>query len=93
MNEQIAEALGILQEECAEVIQEVSKIRRFGLNSISHHTGVSHGTTLEMEIGDLLCLVDYLVDKEIITEFGLELAKKEKQFKLMKWSKLYDEQT
>jgi hypothetical protein len=29
----IEEALGILQEECAEVIVEVSKIRRFGLDS------------------------------------------------------------
>jgi NTP pyrophosphatase (non-canonical NTP hydrolase) len=86
----ILEALGILQEECAEVIQEVSKIRRFGIESISHHTGVSHATTLEMEIGDMLCLIDYLIDREVISLNGLELAKRAKQEKLTKWSKIYE---
>jgi NTP pyrophosphatase (non-canonical NTP hydrolase) len=91
MNEKIAEALGILQEECAEVIQEVSKIRRFGIDTISHKSGVSHATMLEMELGDVLCLVDYLVEKDIIGQEGLTQAKRNKQIKLEKWSKIYEQ--
>ena len=90
MNDQIAEALGILQEECAEVIQEVSKIRRFGLDELSHHTNVSHRATLEMEIGDMLCLIDYLIEKQILDPTQLGLAKRNKQAKLKKWSKIYE---
>jgi NTP pyrophosphatase (non-canonical NTP hydrolase) len=88
--DKVLESLGILQEECAEVIQEISKIRRFGIDSVSHHTGASHAATLEMEIGDVLCLVDYLVEKEVISLNGLEVAKKAKKTKLQKWSKIYE---
>jgi NTP pyrophosphatase (non-canonical NTP hydrolase) len=90
MNEKIAEALGILQEECAEVIQEVSKIRRFGLDELSHHTKESHRSTLEMEVGDVLCLIDYLIEKQILDPTRLGLAKRNKQTKLKKWSKIYE---
>lgn len=90
MNDKVEEALGILQEECAEVIVEVSKIRRFGLHERSHHTGFSHRATLEMEVGDLLCLVDYLIEKEVLNADNLAAAKKAKQTKLQKWSKIYE---
>jgi NTP pyrophosphatase (non-canonical NTP hydrolase) len=91
MNEKIAEALGILQEECAEVIQEVSKIRRFGIDTVSYKSGVSHATMLEMELGDVLCLVDYLIEKNIVDQAGLTQAKRNKQIKLEKWSKIYEQ--
>ena len=42
MNSKTEETLGILQEECAEVIVEVSKIRRFGLDTVHHKTGENH---------------------------------------------------
>jgi len=89
MNDQVAEALGILQEECAEVIQEVSKIRRFGLDTLSHKSGHKHSLMLEMELGDVLCLIDYLVENQIVDHNGLMEAKKNKQLKLKKWSKIY----
>lgn len=91
MNEKIAEALGILQEECAEVIQEVSKIRRFGIDTVSYKSGVSHATMLEMELGDVLCLVDYLIEKNIVDQTGLTQAKRNKQIKLEKWSRIYEQ--
>ena len=34
MTDKVNEILDILQEECAEVIQSVSKCRRFGLDSV-----------------------------------------------------------
>lgn len=90
MNDKTEEALGILQEECAEVIVEVSKIRRFGLNTQHYKTGQPHREMLETEIGDVLALVDILKDQCIITEEGLTKAVQAKKDKLKKWSKLYE---
>lgn len=85
------EALGILQEECAEAIVEVSKIRRFGLASIHHKTGIKHQTMLEMELGDVLAMIDILVEQGIIDRNALEFATEEKKQKLQKWSSIYNE--
>ena len=87
----IQEALDLLQEECAEVIVEVSKCRRFGLGSTHYKTGLLHSAMLEQEIGDVLTLVDYLLDKGVVTQAGLDLAKHNKQIKLMKWSSIYEQ--
>ena len=86
----IQEALDLLQEECAEVIVEVSKCRRFGLESEHYKTGIQHKAMLEQEIGDVLVLVDYLVEQGVITTSGLELAKINKKVKLTTWSKIYE---
>ncbi len=90
MNEKIQEAMDILQEECAEVIVEVSKIRRFGLNTQHYKTGQLHREMLEQEIGDVLAMVDILKDQCIISEQGLAVAIQAKKDKLRKWSKLYE---
>ena len=86
---QIQEALGILQEECAEVIVEVSKCRRFGMNSISHKTGANHSAALEIEIGDVLAMIDILVDQNVLDRGSLELAVQNKKQKLKEWSTIY----
>ncbi len=83
------EALGILQEECAEVIVEVSKIRRFGTDSVHYKTGYKHAEMLEMEIGDVLAMIDILIEQQIIKRENLESAKNAKKEKLKKWSTLY----
>jgi NTP pyrophosphatase (non-canonical NTP hydrolase) len=90
MTPQVEEALGILQEECAEVIQEVSKIRRFGLDTAHYKTGLLHKTMLEIEVGDVLALVDILIEQGILTLEGLEIAKKNKKLKLKEWSNIYE---
>ena len=59
------EALIILQEECAEVIQAASKIYRFGIDN-EHKSGATQRANLEMEIGDMLALVDILVEQGVI---------------------------
>jgi NTP pyrophosphatase (non-canonical NTP hydrolase) len=83
------EALGILQEECAEVIVEVSKIRRFGLNSVSWKTNVPHNETLEMEVGDVLAMVDILLEQGVIKQSAIDAAKTAKKEKLKKFSNLF----
>lgn len=87
------EALGILQEECAEVIVEISKIRRFGIDTVHYKTGYRHSEMLEMEIGDVLAMVDILLEQQIISWENLELAKHAKKEKLKKWSNIYETQS
>lgn len=84
------EALDLLQEECGEVIVEVSKIRRFGLNSTHYKTGIRHGAMLETEIGDVLALIDILVEQGIIDTTAIDFAKEAKKEKLKQWSHIYE---
>ena len=90
MNDKIAEALGILQEECAEVIVEVSKIRRFGLDSVNLKSGVSHALMLAEEVGDVLAMIDILLEQGVLQQSVLDAAKQNKKDKLKKWSKIYE---
>jgi hypothetical protein len=90
MKRQTKEALGILQEECAEVIVEVSKCNRFGLESIHYKTGLKHSKMLELEVGDMLALVDILVEQGILDLAELEIAKANKKRKLEQWSTIYE---
>ena len=87
--EQIQETLDILQEECAEVIVEVSKCRRFGLTSKHYKTDLAHSEMLEVEIGDVLAMVDILLEQGVISQSNLDIAKKCKKEKLKKWSNIY----
>lgn len=50
LNEVQEEILTILQEECAEVIQAVSKVRRFG--------EARNLEQLEQEVADVLCMIN-----------------------------------
>lgn len=93
MNERIKEALNLLQEECAEVIVEASKCKRFGLNKLHYKTNVEHRAMLEQEIGDVLALVDVLMEEGVISHIGLIDAKIKKQEKLKEWSNLYENQS
>lgn len=90
MNSQIQETLDILQEECAEVIVEVSKCRRFGFDSLHYKTGIKHSDMLEMEIGDVLAMIDILLEQGVLNQTALDNAKANKKQKLRKWSKIYD---
>lgn len=56
------EYLGILQEECAEVIQIISKIRRFGIDSYNptENPDVTNKDLLNLEVADVLALVDII---------------------------------
>ena len=89
MNEDTREILLILQEECAEVTQAVSKCMRFGPDQIKpgkEYTNMQH---LGEELGDLLAMVELLTDQNVgIDKELLRKAKKKKFVKLKQWSNL-----
>jgi len=90
IDEKVSEVMDILQEECSEVIQAVSKIRRFGLDNshpTSSQTNIQH---LEEELGDVLAMVDLLQSLNMVTKYGLDNAKTAKIDKLKMWSKIFD---
>ena len=82
------EVMDILQEEAAEVIQAVSKIRRFGMDNGKHGTDQTNKEHLEEEIGDLLAMVDILLINNIVNWGNLHRAKRAKIEKLKKWSNI-----
>jgi NTP pyrophosphatase (non-canonical NTP hydrolase) len=55
------EVMAVLQEECAEVIQAVSKVNRFGLES--EWEGVTNKQSLITEIGDVIALIKVLIEE------------------------------
>jgi NTP pyrophosphatase (non-canonical NTP hydrolase) len=64
-----AEALALLAEECAEVIQVVTKIQRHGLQS--HHPSDQFTTNrdlLHKEVGDLLAALRIAEGQHILDE-------------------------
>ena len=89
MNDETKEILTILQEECAEVIVEVSKCFRFGPDQMMEGVDVTNIQRLQKELGDLQAMIELLVDNNVgITIQGLKEAKKAKFKKLKHWSNL-----
>ena len=79
----INEILDLLQEECAEVVQAVSKCRRFGLDEKREN--------LIQEIGDVTLLIGLLKAHGLYTDAELHKAETIKANKLTKWSKIYED--
>ncbi len=90
MDDKLHEIMNILSEECAEVIQAISKCHRFGLDNAKPGKPLTNAQHMEAEIGDLLAMVDLLKSKGIITEEGLVSSKQAKIEKLKKWSNIYE---
>jgi NTP pyrophosphatase (non-canonical NTP hydrolase) len=75
MNPREEELFGILQEEAAEVIQVVSKRRRFGVSE-------RNVKELEQELGDFIAVLKLLVEEGYIDLDKLEPAVLKKIAKL-----------
>ena len=89
MNEDTREILIILQEECAEVIVEISKCFRFGPDQMMEGMDVTNIKRLQKELGDLQAMIELLVDNKVgVTTQGLKEAKKAKFETLTQWSNL-----
>jgi len=83
------EVLLILQEECAEVIQAISKCFRFGPDQIKPGKEYTNIKMLEEEIGDLYAMVELLTEENIgVSTEGILKAKQHKFNKLTQWSTL-----
>jgi NTP pyrophosphatase (non-canonical NTP hydrolase) len=90
MNEKIRETLIITQEECAEVIQAVSKVMRFGFDSCyPTEDSASTKECLELEVGQLLCMIGILVEQGILDEESMMTAMEAKKIKLETWSNIF----
>ena len=87
-HDQMMEALGILQEECAETIVVVSKIRRFGLDTEYLRGEGTKRTALTKELGDLLAVIGILAKQGVLDQDELHQAAIEKIAKLKKYSTL-----
>jgi hypothetical protein len=89
MNDELREVLLILQEECAEVTQAVSKCMRFGPDQMKPGKERTNINMLEEEIGDLFAMVELLVELNVgVTISGIHQAKLNKFEKLKQWSTL-----
>ena len=88
MNKQVKEIMCILQEECAEVTQAVSKCFRFGIDNAKHGVGHTNGEHLAEELGDLLCMIELAQNSGIVDSAAVEQAKQAKYKKLQKWSNI-----
>lgn len=83
------EILDIMQEECAEVIQAVSKVRRFGPHNHHPQRQQTNQEELEEEVGDLLAMVDLLYATGLLRRSYTQLARQAKTHKLQQYSKVY----
>lgn len=87
MNKVENEVLLIAQEECAEVVQAISKIFRFGFNGVAPN-GVSNQAHLDEEVGDLQCMINLMIARGLVNADAVEFAAKAKMDKLKKWSNI-----
>jgi NTP pyrophosphatase (non-canonical NTP hydrolase) len=93
MDSQTKEVMDILQEECAEVIQAVSKISRFGLDNLKPGKPKTNREHLEEELGDLQAMVDILQELDIVSFSNIERAAEAKREKLKIWSNIFKNET
>jgi NTP pyrophosphatase (non-canonical NTP hydrolase) len=84
--DKLLEALGILQEECAEVIKEVSKIRRSGKDFKPFGGEASNYDNLRGEVQDVLSILT-IIGMDSLSGKHFEM----KRAKLTAWSTLFDE--
>jgi NTP pyrophosphatase (non-canonical NTP hydrolase) len=91
MNKQVKEVMDITQEECAEVIQAISKISRFGIDNFKPGKPKTNREHLEEELGDMLAMVDIMLEKGVVSLDKLNIAKAAKIEKLKIWSTIYEQ--
>jgi NTP pyrophosphatase (non-canonical NTP hydrolase) len=88
MDYEMKEILCITQEECAEVSQAISKIFRFGPDQMKYKENRTNREHLEEEVGDLLCMIDILIEKTHLSDSSVNQARKNKRDKLRQWSSI-----
>jgi NTP pyrophosphatase (non-canonical NTP hydrolase) len=92
LNNREREVMNILSEECAEVIQAISKCHRFGIDNYKPGKPKTNREHLEEELGDLLAMIDILKEMGVVDSSNLELANRAKIEKLKKWSTIFEKE-
>jgi NTP pyrophosphatase (non-canonical NTP hydrolase) len=87
MTDKVQEILDILQEECGELVVSASKVRRFGIDN-SYKDGGTQREHLTQEAGDVMLMIQLLVEHGVFTEQELEEAMGKKREKLRIWSNI-----
>jgi NTP pyrophosphatase (non-canonical NTP hydrolase) len=90
MNSKEKEILDITQEECAEVVVAISKISRFGIDNYKPGKPKTNREHLEEELGDLMAMVDLMLDNKVVKQENIDTARKAKKEKLKLWSTIYN---
>ena len=88
MNDSKKEVMLILQEECAEVTQAISKCLRFGIEH--EYNGATNRERLTEEIGDLIAMIELCYDTGIVDYLQVKEAQHRKFDKLKTWSTIYE---
>ena len=83
IEQHIEELMIVLAEECGELTQACMKIKRHGLEP-------NRVSALIEEVGDVQCLIDLLINHEIMTFDQIYERVDIKTAKLRQWSSLYD---
>jgi NTP pyrophosphatase (non-canonical NTP hydrolase) len=89
MDSKQKEIMLIAQEECAEVVQAISKCFRFGFNEKHPSEEFTNRQRLEEEVGDLLCMINMMMDNRIIDKLAVDFAIDAKSEKIRKWSNIF----
>jgi NTP pyrophosphatase (non-canonical NTP hydrolase) len=74
----MGDPLDMLAEECAELIKELMKRKRFGDDGIAEYKGTKPKENIIQEMGDVLAVIDILISRGYITEIQLANAKERK---------------
>lgn len=96
LHPQVAEAFDLLQEECGEVVQARSKLRRGRDNPDfmppkRRPDGPTNMTEMKTEVMDLMVLIDYLIeDHDLISAEEYQAYKERKVARLKLYTNLFE---
>jgi NTP pyrophosphatase (non-canonical NTP hydrolase) len=82
------ELLDVLAEECAEVIQRVTKMQRFGVEEVQPGQPHSNAQRLSLEVGDLIAMVHMAIEAKLIDEDMMHAQIEPKRKKFVKFSQI-----
>jgi NTP pyrophosphatase (non-canonical NTP hydrolase) len=79
----------IAQKECAEVIQAISKVYRFGLHCKHNVTGITNRSQLETELGQLIAMIHMLQNHWDLDNEAIMKGYDDKYLTINKWDNYF----